>query len=130
MPDLLTDKRILVIEDNVENMRLFRALLKLEGAQILEARGGRAGIEMAREHRPDLILMDIHMPDMDGLTATRLLRAEPATRAIPVVAVTASVMNFGRDKTDEAGCDGHIPKPIDPLTFGAQVTAFLRESAA
>ena len=130
MSDALQGKRVLVIEDNLENMRLFRALLKLEGAQILEARGGTSGIEMAREHLPDLILMDIQMPDMDGLTATRLLRSDPQTSAIPIIAVTASAMDVNRHQTLEAGCDGYIPKPINPLTFGAQAAAFLRESDA
>ena len=126
----LVGKRVLVIEDTVENMRLFRAVLKLEGVIVLEADGARKGIEIAEREQPDLILMDIQMPDMDGLTATRLLRAEPKTSEIPIVAVTASVMDKDRSKTLEAGCDGHIPKPIDPSIFGQQIAVFLRQENA
>jgi two-component system cell cycle response regulator DivK len=124
---LLNGKRVLVIEDTAENMRLFRAVLKLEGVEILEADSAQKGIELARTHHPDLILMDIQMPGMDGLAATRILREDPTTRDIPIVAVTASVMDRDRSKTFEAGCDGHIPKPINPTTFGQQIAAFLRE---
>jgi two-component system cell cycle response regulator DivK len=124
----LPGKRVLVIEDTEQNMRLFRAILQLEGAEVLEAEGARAGIALAEREHPDVILMDIQMPDMDGLAATRLLRARARTRDIPVSAVTASVMDGDRDKTFEAGCDGYISKPIDPAVFGQQVAAFLRSS--
>ncbi len=122
----LAGKRVLVIEDTVENMRLFRAVLKLEGVEVLEAEGARQGIELAGSSQPDLILMDIQMPEMDGLTATRLLRANPKTASIPIIAITASVTDKDRSKTIEAGCDGHIPKPIDPAVFGQQIAAFLK----
>lgn len=122
----LKGKRVLVIEDTAENMRLFRAVLKLEGVIMLEAEGAVKGIEIAQNELPDMILMDIQMPDMDGITATKILRADPKTRDIPIVAVTASVMDRDRSKTLEAGCDGHIPKPIDPFTFGEQIAAYLR----
>jgi CheY-like chemotaxis protein len=125
----LEGKRVLVIEDTAENMRLFRAVLKLEGVEVLEAENAPVGIEMAARESPDLILMDIQMPEMDGLTATRLLRAEPKTAHIPIVAVTASVTEKDRSKTLEAGCDGHIPKPIDPSIFGQQLAGFLKEKA-
>ncbi len=125
----LEGKRVLVIEDTAENMRLFRAVLKLEGVEVLEAENAPAGIEMAARESPDLILMDIQMPEMDGLTATRLLRAEPTTAHSPIVAVTASVTEKDRSKTLEAGCDGHIPKPIDPSIFGQQLAGFLKEKA-
>ena len=125
----LEGKRVLVIEDTAENMRLFRAVLKLEGVEVLEAESAPVGIEIAARESPDLILMDIQMPEMDGLTATRLLRAEPKTAHIPIVAVTASVTEKDRSKTLEAGCDGHIPKPIDPSIFGQQLAGFLREKA-
>jgi CheY-like chemotaxis protein/two-component sensor histidine kinase len=111
----LNGKRVLVIEDTAENMRLFRAVLKLEGALVLEADGARRGIEIAQSEQPDMILMDIQMPEMDGLEATRLLRSNPQTCNIPIVAVTASVMDRDRSKTLEAGCDGHIPKTYRPL---------------
>ena len=124
----LQGKRVLVIEDTVQNMRLFRAILQMEGAEVLEAEGAPAGIALAEREQPDLIIMDIQMAGMDGLTATRLLRSKDITRDIPVVAVTASVMDMDRDKTFEAGCDGFISKPIDPDIFGDQIAAFLRSS--
>jgi len=123
----LSGKRILVVEDNIENMRLFHAILKLEGVEVLEADEGPKGLELARREQPNLILMDIHMPGMDGLTATRLLREDEQTRDIPIVAVTASVMEKDRNKTIEAGCDGVIAKPIDPDIFASQLAAFLNE---
>jgi two-component system cell cycle response regulator DivK len=122
----LQGRRILVIEDTEQNMRLFRAILQMEGAEVLEADGARVGIAMAEREHPDVILMDIQMPDMDGLAATRLLRSRAVTRDIPIIAVTASVMDEERDKTFEAGCDGFISKPIDPDIFGSQVAAYLR----
>ena len=117
----VTGKRILVIEDTTENMRLFRAILKLEGALMLEAADGAAGIAAAQRERPDLILMDIHMPGMDGLTATRILKSTADTASIPVIAVTASVMAADLGKIQEAGCDGYIAKPIDPQTFAQEI---------
>jgi len=127
----LAGSRILVIEDNEENIRLFRAILKLEGvAEVLEAKRAQVGIEIAEREQPDLILMDIQMPDMDGLTATRLLRANAKTSNIPIVAVTASVTEKDRKEVLEAGCDEHIAKPIDPSIFGQQIAAYLKPQNA
>jgi two-component system cell cycle response regulator DivK len=126
MSNKLQGKRVLIIEDNAENRRLFQAILKLEGVHVLEADGAQVGLELAGRELPDLILMDIHMPEMDGLTATRLLRANPTTAAIPIVAVTASVMSRDKGKITEAGCDGHIAKPIDPFLFPQQIAAYLK----
>jgi len=126
MAPTLEGKRVLVIEDTAENMRLFRAVLRLEGVEMLEAEDALTGIGLAQSEQPDLILMDIQMPEMDGLTATRLLRADPKTADIPIVAVTASVMDTDRHKTLEAGCNGHIAKPIDPAIFGSQISAYLK----
>jgi two-component system cell cycle response regulator DivK len=122
----LQGRRVLVIEDTEQNMRLFRAILQMEGAEVLEADRARVGVAIAEREHPDVILMDIQMPDMDGLAATRLLRSQALTRDIPIIAVTASVMDEERDKTFEAGCDGFISKPIDPDMFGSQVAAYLR----
>ena len=127
---LLTGKRILVIEDIIENMRLFEAILKMDGAEVLSASNARDGIAFARSHEPDLILMDIHMPEMDGLTATRILRADPDTTAIPIVAVTASVMLDDLNDTLEAGCNGYITKPLEPLQFARQLLPYLQTKAA
>jgi len=124
----LAGRRVLVVEDVLENLRLFRAILQLEGAQVLEAASGREGIEIATREQPDIILMDMQMPEMDGLTASRLLRAEPRTRHIPIVVITASAMDEDRRRALEAGCDGYISKPIDPVIFGSQIAEFLAEN--
>ncbi len=122
----LAGKRILVIEDTEENLRLFHAIFKLEGAETLEADEAQKGIEIAQHEHPDVILMDVHMPGMDGLAATRVLRADPKTCNIPIVAVTASVMDTDRDNALAAGCDGHIPKPIDPASLVEMVASYLK----
>jgi len=126
---LLQDKRILVIEDIEENMRLCQAILKLDGAIVWPAFNAPDGIALARSGQPDLILMDIQMPDMDGLTATRLLRADPLTAAIPIVAITASVMPDDLQETIEAGCDGYITKPLEPSQFARQLLPYLKTEA-
>ena len=123
---VLQGKRILVVEDNMENLRLFRALLHLGGAIVLEADNARAGLEIAKREQPDMILMDIHMPGMDGLEATRVLRADETTQAIPILAVTASIMPRELDEIINAGCDSYLPKPIEPGSFARQIAAYLR----
>ncbi|MDF2440871.1 MAG: hypothetical protein JWN98_1855 [Abditibacteriota bacterium] len=122
----LAGRRVLIIEDTEENMRLFNAILRLEDAQVLEADLARVGIEIATREQPDLIVMDLQMPGVDGLTATRLLRADPRTQKIPIVVITASAMSEDKKRAFEAGCDGYITKPIDPISFGPQLAAFLR----
>ena len=122
----IAGKRILIIEDTEENMRLFNAILKLEDAYVFEADLARVGIEIATREQPDLIVMDMQMPGVDGLTATRLLRADPRTQEIPIVIITASAMSEDKKRAFDAGCDGYITKPIDPLTFGSQLAVFLR----
>lgn len=124
----LFGKRVLVIEDNAQNMRLFRAVLQLAGALVLTADRALPGIEIARRELPDLILMDIQMPDMDGLTATRRIRASEETRHLPIIAVTASVLDVDQYRVREAGCDGYLPKPINPDTFADEVVALLERA--
>jgi two-component system, cell cycle response regulator DivK len=119
-------KRFLIVEDNPENMRLFRAVLKLEGAaEVFEAECAEDGISIARREQPDLILMDIQMPEMDGITATRLLKSDPQTAALKIVAVTASVLERDREDMREAGCTGYISKPIDPFEFCRQLAHYI-----
>jgi CheY-like chemotaxis protein len=125
-PPALSGKRVLIIEDTEENMRLFNAILRLEEAQVLEAQLARIGIEIASREQPDLILMDLQMPGMDGLTATRHLRSDPRTKHIPIVVITASAMEDDRRRAFEAGCDGYITKPNDPLEFGRKLATFLQ----
>jgi two-component system cell cycle response regulator DivK len=120
---------ILIVEDNERNMRLARDVLQFHGFRTLETVNGEDAVVMAREHLPDLILMDISLPGIDGVEATRQLKEEPSTATIPIVALTASVLQADRARFDEAGFAGLIPKPIDVMTFPAQVLAFCPERA-
>ena len=104
--------RILVIEDNPTNMKLASLLLRNAGHSVLSAIDAESGLALARAERPDLIMMDIQLPGMDGLAATALLKLDPLTAAIPVIAVTAMAMTSDREKTRAAGCDGYISKPL------------------
>jgi two-component system, cell cycle response regulator DivK len=117
--------RILYIDDDDANRMLVRRILAAEGMNVEEARNARTGIEMALNDPPDLILMDVSMPDMDGLTATRTIRATPDISHIPIVALTANVMQGDREKSLDAGCDGYIGKPIDVDTFAEEISQFL-----
>ena len=119
------EKLILHVEDNFENRILVRRLLLSEGYRILEAENAGKALELLKTNRPDLILMDINMPDMDGYTLTNEIKMLPNTRGIPVVAITANVMKGDREKTLSAGCDGYIEKPIDVDNFLTQVAHFL-----
>ncbi len=110
-------KTILVIEDNDLNRKLIRALLRPEDLRILEAQDAQSGIRLAREQRPDLILMDIQLPGMDGLTATSILKQDPLLKGIPIVAVTSYAMAGDEAKARKAGCDRYITKPIDIHSF-------------
>ncbi len=118
-------KKILVIEDNTENMYMMRFLLEKKGYLVLEAGTGEEGVKQALAHRPDLILMDIQLPGMDGLETTRRIRESEIDGDIPIVAVTSFAMTGDRDKAMAAGCNGYIEKPIDPDTFIQTMEAFL-----
>ena len=106
-------KTILIVEDEPRNLKLLRDLLQRFGYEILEALDGEQGVKLAGEKIPDLILMDIMMPKMDGLEATRIIKADTKTKHIPIIALTSYAMKGDREKTIEAGCDGYIAKPID-----------------
>jgi two-component system cell cycle response regulator DivK len=108
----MANELILIVEDNDKNLKLVRDTLNYKGYRTVEATTGEDGVRLAQERRPDLVLMDIQLPGIDGITALRQLRADPATRAIPVVAVTASVMTEDRAKIMAAGFDGYQGKPI------------------
>jgi CheY-like chemotaxis protein len=108
---------ILVVEDNEKNRKLVRDVLTVKGYRVVETETGEDGVRLAREHHPALILMDIHLPGIDGIEALRRLRAEPTTAPIPVVAVTASAMTQDRQKIVAAGFDGYQAKPISVRPF-------------
>ncbi len=117
---------ILIIEDNPDNMLLTVMLLESVGHDVLTAVDAEAGLTLARSERPDLILMDVQLPGMDGLEATVLLKADPLTRAVPVIALTALAMKGDEERIRAAGCDGYLAKPIgiqDFLTTIAQQMA-------
>lgn len=116
---------ILIIEDNEKNRKLVRDVLQFKGYQTLEAETGEDGVRLAREHRPALVLMDIQLPGIDGIAALGQLRSDPATRAIPVLAVTASAMTHDRQKIMAAGFDGYQTKPIRVTEFLDAVRATL-----
>ena len=118
---------ILIVEDNEKNMKLVRDVLQVKGYATLEAVTAEDGIKLAIEHKPDLILMDIHLPGMNGIEALGVLRADPATASIPVIAVTASVMQQDRKLITEAGFDGYVGKPINIKEFLDAVRGALGE---
>ena len=108
---------ILIVEDNEKNMKLVRDVLQVKGYTTLEATSAEDGIRIANEQRPDLVLMDIQLPGMNGIDALRVLRADPATAAIPIIAVTASVMQQDRKMITDAGFDAYVGKPINLKEF-------------
>jgi two-component system cell cycle response regulator DivK len=121
----MAGERILLVEDNAQNRRLAQFLLKSRGYTVYEATSGEAALELARAHLPDLILMDLRLPGLDGFTATKALKDDDLTKRIPVIALTAFAMEGDRDKALQAGCDGYITKPIDTKGFPAAVSRYL-----
>ena len=121
----MPDKKILIVEDNEMNLKLFSQLLKIGKFKYLEAANGEEGLRLAKKHKPDLILMDIQLPGMDGLSATRAIRSDPDMAHIPVVALTAHAMQGDKQKCIDAGCNGYITKPIDTRNFVTQVKDIL-----
>jgi two-component system cell cycle response regulator DivK len=117
--------KVLVVEDNAANRALATFLLQSAGHSVLSATDAEAGVTLARNEQPDLILMDIQLPGMDGLAATVLLKADRATQAIPVIALTALAMKGDEERIRAAGCDGYIAKPLDYKRFLAAISAQL-----
>lgn len=122
------DPRILYVEDNIANRLLVRRVLEASGYTVIEAKNAQSAFESITTNTPDLILMDINMPDMDGYTLTRELKQMPAIENVPIIALTANVMKGDRERTIEAGCDGYIQKPIDVDTLPEQIARYLREA--
>jgi two-component system, cell cycle response regulator DivK len=118
-------KKILLIEDNEQNRYLVVFLLERRGHEVVPAVDGPMGIALARRIRPDLILLDIQLPGLDGYATARELRKNPTLQGVPIVAVTSYAMAGDREKTLAAGCTGYLEKPIDPETFAAEVERHL-----
>ena len=121
----MTGQQILVVEDNERNLKLVRDVLQFAGYEVLSARSGEQGVALARERVPDLVLMDLQLPAMNGAEALRILRADPLTREIPVVAVTAFAMKDDRERALDAGFDSYLEKPINVRAFPELVRGFL-----
>jgi two-component system cell cycle response regulator DivK len=123
----MSDIRILYIEDNRENLLLVRRILEAEGFSVTGAPDGPSGLEIAAEMQPDLILLDINLPEIDGYDLAKRFRQTPGLQRVPILAVTANVMHGDRERTLEAGCDGYIQKPIEVDRLPDQVRAALRK---
>jgi two-component system cell cycle response regulator DivK len=121
---------ILIVEDNEKNRKLFRDILQFKGFRILEASTAIGGLQLAAQHRPGLILMDIQLPDLDGVTALSRLRSDAATADITVVALTAFAMKEDRERFSKAGFDGYLVKPINIREFPEQVRKFCERPPA
>jgi CheY-like chemotaxis protein len=122
----MANKTILVVEDNALNMKLVKSLLTMGKYVMVEAHDAETGITLARDKKPDLILMDIQLPGMDGLSATRIIKEDPSVKDIPVVAFTSFAMEGDEEKAMEVGCAGYITKPLDTQNFLKTVEQYLR----
>lgn len=120
--------RILLIEDDADNQEMVRFLLENAGFTVLTAHNGQHGLRLARQELPDLILLDLSMPELDGWSVAKKLKADPATKAIPLVALTAHTLPGDRRKALSAGCDGYIAKPMKIATFIADIGKHLQNS--
>lgn len=124
----MSDVCILYIEDNAENRLLVRRILEAEGYSMIEATDGPTGLELAIQRQPDLILLDINLPEIDGYDLAGHFRNAPGLQQVPILAITANVMKGDRERTLEAGCDGYIQKPIDVDRLPEQVRAALQKT--
>src|SRR5690606_29211907 len=121
-------KTVLVVEDNELNMKLFHDLLEASGYNILQTRNGLEAIEIARAHRPDLILMDIQLPEVSGLEVTKWLKEDDDLRAIPVIAITAFAMKGDEERIRQGGCEAYLSKPISVNSFIETVKTFIGDA--
>ena len=122
--DATTAKTVLIVEDNELNMKLFNDLLEAHGYRVLQTREGLSALDIAREHKPDLILMDIQLPEVSGIEVTKWLKEDDELRSIPVVAVTAFAMKGDEQKIREGGCEAYISKPISVASFLSTINGF------
>jgi len=121
--------KVLYIEDNIDNMTLVKRVLEIEGYEVIAAETGRDGLDKAQANFPDIVITDINLPDIDGYEITRILKSNRKTSHIPVVAMTANVMQKHRDSVAAAGCDGFISKPIDIDELPDLIESFLKGAA-
>ena len=110
-------KKVMIVEDNELNMKLFRDLIEASGYETIQTRNGLEALDLARQHRPDLILMDIQLPEVSGLDVTRWLKEDPELHVIPVIAVTAFAMKGDEERIRQGGCEAYISKPISVVSF-------------
>jgi two-component system, cell cycle response regulator DivK len=118
-------KTVLVVEDNELNMKLFNDLLEAHGYGVIQTRDGLSALDLAREHRPDLILMDIQLPEVSGIEVTKWLKEDDELRSIPVIAVTAFAMKGDEQKIREGGCEAYVSKPISVISFLKTIDSFI-----
>jgi two-component system cell cycle response regulator DivK len=128
--DASTVKTVLIVEDNELNMKLFNDLLEAHGYRVLQTREGLSALDIARKHKPDLILMDIQLPEVSGIEVTKWLKEDDDLRSIPVVAVTAFAMKGDEQKIREGGCEAYISKPISVASFMTTINGFFPEEEA
>ena len=122
---MVTSRRILVVEDQEDNRRILRDLLTSAGYEIIQAENGEEALAAAARERPDLILMDIQLPVLDGYEATRRIKADPALRAIPVIVVTSYALSGDENKARAAGCDAYVTKPFSPRALLAKIREYV-----
>ena len=118
-------KTVMIVEDNELNMKLFHDLLEAHGYSTVGTRSGTEALDLARRHHPDLILMDIQLPMLDGYEATRRIKADPALNAIPIIVVTSYALSGDEDKAKAAGCDAYVAKPYSPRALLAKIREYL-----
>lgn len=118
-------KKVMIVEDNELNMKLFHDLLEAHGIDVIQTRDGREALDLARAENPDLILMDIQLPEVSGLDVTRWIKADESLKSIPVIAITAFAMKGDEEKIREGGCEDYISKPISVMNFLEKVRKYL-----
>jgi two-component system cell cycle response regulator DivK len=124
----MAERRVLLVEDNADNLALVRFLLERAGYAVIEANNGVRGLELARQEKPDLILMDLSLPEMDGWAAAQELKADQQTASIPLLALTAHTLPGDRKRALESGFDGYISKPINVPAFAEEITQALQKA--
>jgi CheY-like chemotaxis protein len=121
----MSAKTVLLVEDDPDTRLIYSTMLEQAGFRVIQARDGTEGVELAREHVPDLIIMNLVMPQIDGLSATELIRANPATAEVPIIACTAFLHEDGADMAQDAGCNAYVEKPCEPTRLVSEVKRFI-----